>query len=62
MTKTEKKVLKLLVKNSDMMADELADAIGVTVRTIQRAYSSLQKKGYLERIGSKKNGKWIVLK
>ncbi|HQG68659.1 MAG TPA: glycosyltransferase, partial [Paludibacteraceae bacterium] len=39
----EKKVLELLIKNSDMIADELADEIGVTVRTIQRAYSSLQK-------------------
>ena len=43
LTKTEKKVLELLIKNSDMIADELADEIGVTVRTIQRAYSSLQK-------------------
>ncbi|HNZ94887.1 MAG TPA: HTH domain-containing protein, partial [Sphaerochaeta sp.] len=59
---TEKKVLELLVKNSDMIADELADAIGVSERTIQRAYASLQKNGYLERIGSKKSGKWIVLK
>jgi len=62
LTKTEKKVLELLVKNSDMIADELADAIGVSERTIQRAYASLQKNGYLERIGSKKSGKWIVLK
>ena len=62
LTKTEKKVLELLVKNSDLIADELAEEIGVTVRTIQRAYSSLQKNGYLERIGSKRNGKWMVLK
>ncbi len=62
LTKTEKKVLELLIKNSDMIADELADEIGVTVRTIQRAYSSLQKNGYLQRVGSKRSGKWIVLK
>ncbi|MGI6334335.1 MAG: hypothetical protein ACOX1A_07040 [Saccharofermentanales bacterium] len=28
----------------------------------KKKYSSLQKNGYLERIGSKRNGKWIVLK
>ncbi|MGI6681741.1 MAG: RNA-binding domain-containing protein [Myxococcota bacterium] len=62
LTKTEKRVLALLVEDADLIADEMADEIGVTVRTIQRAYSSLQKNGYIQRIGSKRNGKWIVLK
>lgn len=59
---TEKKVLELLIRNSDLVADDLSKEIGVTVRTIYRAFAKLQDKGYLERIGSKKDGKWIVIK
>ncbi|HHU53405.1 MAG TPA: HTH domain-containing protein [Clostridiaceae bacterium] len=59
---TEKKVLELLIRNSDLIADDLSKEIGVTVRTIYRAFAKLQEEGYLERIGSKKDGKWIVIK
>ncbi|NLJ64212.1 MAG: winged helix-turn-helix transcriptional regulator [Christensenellaceae bacterium] len=62
LTKTEIKVLELLIENSDLIANELSEKAGVTVRTIYRALSSLQEKGYIERIGTKKNGKWIVIK
>jgi len=45
-----------------LVADDLSKEIGVTVRTIYRAFAKLQEEGYLERIGSKKDGKWIVIK
>ena len=62
LTKTEKAILTYLIENNDYTADELASIIHVTRRTIERSISGLQKKGKIERIGSKRNGKWSVIK
>lgn len=40
---------------------ELAKQIDVTKRTIERAFKTLQEKKIIERIGSKRNGTWIVI-
>ena len=61
LNKTEKAVLSLLIENADRNAEELASEVGVTKRTIERAFSSLQKKGKIERIGSKRDGRWKVI-
>ncbi len=61
MNKTEKAVLSLLIENADRNAEELASEVGVTKRTIERAFASLQKKGKIERIGSKRDGSWKVI-
>ena len=62
LNKTEKAVLGLLIENSDRTADMIATEIGVTKRTIERALASLQKKGKIERMGSKRDGMWVVIK
>ena len=62
LNKTEKAVLGLLIEDSDRTADMIATEIGVTKRTIERAFVNLQKKGKIERIGSKRDGMWIVIK
>ena len=62
LNKTEKAVLGLLIEDSDRTADMIATEIGVTKRTIERTFVSLQKKGKIERIGSKRDGMWVVVK
>ena len=62
LNKTEKKVVSLLIEDSEYTSDELAAKIGVTKRTIERAFTSLQNKKVIERIGSKRDGSWIVIK
>ena len=62
LNKTEKTVLELLIEDSDRTAEMIAAEIGVTKRTIERTFASLQKKGKIERIGSKRDGMWIVVK
>ena len=62
LNKTEKKVVSLLIEDSEYTSDELAAKTGVTKRTIERAFISLQKKKVIERIGSKRDGSWIVIK
>ena len=62
LTKTEKKVIQFLIGSSNLTSVELAEKVGVTKRTIERALKSLQEKNIIERIGSKRDGNWIVIK
>lgn len=61
LNKTEKAVLRLLIGNPDRTADVIAAETGVSKRTIERTFVSLQKKGEIERIGSKRDGMWVVV-
>lgn len=62
LNKTEKKVVALLIEDSAYTSEELAEKIGLTKRTIERTFVSLQKKKVIERVGSKRDGRWIVIK
>ena len=62
LNKTEKKVIELLTENPNLTSIELSKKIGVTKRTIERAFKSLQEKNVIERIGSKRDGNWIVVR
>lgn len=59
---TEMSVLAILRQKPDSSRNEIADKISKTVRTVQRALDSLREKGYIQRIGSKRNASWEVLK
>lgn len=61
LNKTEKKVIELLIEDQSLTSIEIAEKIGVTKRTIERAFKSLQEKNIIERIGSKRDGNWIVV-
>lgn len=62
LNKTEKKVIEFLIEDPSATSIELAEKIGVTKRTIERAFRSLQDKKLIERIGSKRDGNWIVVR
>lgn len=62
LNKTEKKVIELLIENPSITSVELAEQIGVTKRTVERTFKSLQEKKMIERIGSKRDGNWIVVR
>ena len=61
LTDRQKKILELISINSRITAKEVADALGVTSRTIQTDFSKLLEIGVLERVGSDKNGEWKSL-
>jgi predicted transcriptional regulator len=50
LNKTEKAVLGLLLETPDKTAEEMASEVGVTKRTIERAFASLQKKRKIEEL------------
>ena len=62
LNKTEKRGIELLIENPNLTSIELSEKIGVTKRTIERAFKSLQEKKMIERIGSKRDGNWIVIR
>ncbi|QTQ14982.1 winged helix-turn-helix transcriptional regulator [Treponema parvum] len=62
MNKTEKRIIELLIENPGYISVELAKQIGVTKRTIERSFKTLQEKKMIERIGSKRDGNWIVIR
>lgn len=59
---SERKVLKAIIDNPDDSAVKMAEKTGLSVRTVERALSELQKLGMVERIGSKRDGRWIVIR
>lgn len=48
--------------NPSYTTDELAVKVGLTKRTIERAFISLQNKKVIEWVVSKRDGRWIVIK
>lgn len=55
-------MIELLIENPSLTSIELAEKIGVTLRTIERSFKSLQEKKMIERIGTKRDGNWIVVR
>ena len=49
LNKTEKRVIEILIENSSVTSVELAEQIGVTKRTIERTFKTLQEKKRIER-------------
>ena len=62
LTVTEQTVLAVLKQDPTISREEIAERISKTVRTVQRALVSLTDKGYIKRVGAKKNSTWEVLK
>ncbi len=60
LTARQEKIIAALKKNNFLTEKELAEKFAVTPRTIERDLAKLQKYGTLERVGSKKDGRWIV--
>lgn len=58
LTDDENKVLELLMRNPRSSSEELAAAIGKSLRTVKRILSSLKSKKLIERVGSTKTGYW----
>jgi Fic family protein len=58
LSKTEQAVLTAITINPYATYQEIADNIGKTAKTVQRALSSLKDSGLVSRIGSDKTGHW----
>jgi len=59
--KRKEEILKMLLVNQYLTADELADAFSVTAKTIKRDFAVLKNEGKLKRVGSDKTGHWEII-
>lgn len=62
LTARQEKIIAALKKNNFLTEKDLAEKFAVTPRTIERDLTKLKQNGVLERIGSKKDGRWVVRK
>ena len=54
-------ILKILKENPYIKQKELAKTLHVSDITIKRNIKELKDKGYIKRIGAKKNGSWNII-
>jgi ATP-dependent DNA helicase RecG len=59
-TLNEIAILEFLKEHPFASQEDIAEAVGKSLRTTQAAIRSLKGKGLLAREGSRKNGRWIV--
>ena len=58
----QNRIIELIMNNNKITQNEIANIIGVNVRTIKRNFKTLIDNSIIERIGSDKTGYWQVLK
>ena len=51
----------LMIENSHITIPELAQAIGVSTRAIEKQISNLRESGRLKRVGPTRGGYWEVI-
>lgn len=61
LTSNEVFVLKALTAQPDLPVAKIAEKIGISKPSVERALRSLKKKGFIRREGSTR-GKWVILK
>ncbi len=59
-TEIERNIMELISEQPNATIDMFCQKTGKTARTVSRALKSLQEKGYLKRIGSRKSGVWEI--
>ncbi len=57
---TTAKIVKLLQNDRTLTGVEIANALGVSARTAYRKLTQLQEDGVIKRIGTKRDGHWLV--
>ncbi|MCC8140784.1 MAG: winged helix-turn-helix transcriptional regulator [Lachnospiraceae bacterium] len=56
------KLISLLRTEPSVTQVLAAEKLGFSKRKVQRMMKSLSERGYIEREGSRKNGRWVILK
>ena len=62
LNKTEKHVLALIIADPYLTLEEVAQRISKSVKTAQRNLDKLRDKKLIRRVGSKKDGRWEILR
>lgn len=60
-SENDTKVLNLIRENPSITQAELREKLQVSIVTVKRLMADLQKRGLIERQGSSRKGKWIII-
>ncbi len=60
LTKTQERILNEIRNNSNVTKSQLMKLVGVGKTTVDTSIATLRKAGIIERVGSNKNGYWLV--
>ena len=58
----EIRVLKVIYQNPEVTQKALGETLSVSVSTIKRILAKMQREGKVIREGSKRKGKWVLIK
>ena len=58
LSSSEEKAAMLILRNSSVTEESLANQLGVTIRQVERIIAALKTKAGLKRRGSDKSGEW----
>ena len=61
LSKTEESIIKLILDRPTITQAEMATFLNLTPRMVRYHLSELVNNGYIQRVGAKKKGKWIVI-
>ena len=59
--KTSEKILTMIAENPTVTIREMAERIGLSRRAIEEQMKNLKKNGVVKRVGSLKNGQWLIV-
>ena len=62
LSKMEKSIMKLILDRPNITQAEMAAFLNLTPRMVRYHLSELVNNGYIQRVGAKKNGKWVINK
>ena len=60
LTEKQKQIIALLSSDSSLTLKTVAEKTGISLIGVKKICSKLQELGILERVGAKRNGKWII--
>jgi ATP-dependent DNA helicase RecG len=60
LNETQRKIVDLMVKNPEVTTGQISKEIGLSKRRVESNISKLKHLGIVERIGSRKIGRWAV--
>jgi ATP-dependent DNA helicase RecG len=58
--KSSEKILRIIRENPEISAKKMAGFLGITSRAVEKRLAELKARGFIERIGPAKGGRWVV--
>ena len=57
----EKAILNIIQNDPSVTQKSIGKKLGISIATVKRIMRSLQKRGWIQREGSSRNGSWVII-